>query len=68
MGGQEGEQYIADMKDITDKLGTNSKALIYSVVDPSGAHNEGAWRKWFHEFYKWVLASGFNNIVDLDED
>lgn len=68
MGGQEGEQYIADMKDITDKLGKNSKALIYAVIDPAGAHNEAAWGKWFHEFYKWVLASGFNNIVDLDED
>lgn len=68
VGGQEGEQYVADMKEITDQLGKNSKAFIYAVTDPAGAHNEAAWRKWFHEFYKWVLANGFNNIVDLDED
>lgn len=68
VGALEGDQYIADMKDITDKLGKNSKAFIYTVSDPAGAHNEAAWRKWFHEFYKWVLANGFNNIVDLDED
>lgn len=67
IGGQEGGQNIEDMKEITDKLGKNSKALIYAVTDPGGAHNEAAWRKWFHEFYKWVLANGFNNIVDLDE-
>jgi len=68
IGGKEGEQYITDVKYITDKLGKNSKALIYSVFDPAGSHNEAAWGKWFHEFYKWVLANGFNNIVDLDED
>jgi predicted alpha/beta superfamily hydrolase len=68
VGGMEGEQYLADMKEITDKLGKNSKALIYTVIDPSGVHNEAAWNKWFHEFYKWVLANGFNNVVDLDED
>ncbi len=68
IGGLEGEQYVADMKEITEKLGENSKAFIYTVNDPNGAHNEAAWRKWFHEFYKWVLAQGFNNVVDLDED
>jgi len=68
VGALEGEQYIADMKAITDKLGENSKAFIYTVTDPAGTHNEAAWGKWFHEFYKWVLANGFNNIIDLDED
>lgn len=68
VGGQEGERYVSDVKEITDKLGENSKAFIYAVTDPAGFHNEAAWRKWFHEFYKWVLADGFNNIVDLDED
>lgn len=68
IGGQEGEEYVNDMNEIVEKLGDNSSALIYAVTDPSGNHNEQAWKKWFHEFYKWVLATGFNNVVDLDED
>ena len=68
IGGQEGERYEEDMKCITEILGKNSNALIYSVTDPEGNHNEAAWRKWFPEFYKWVLANGFNNVVDLEED
>ncbi len=68
IGGQEGSQYIDDMNDVTETLGKNSIALIYAVVDPEGNHNEQAWRKWFPEFYKWVLASGFNNIITVEED
>jgi predicted alpha/beta superfamily hydrolase len=68
VGAKEGEQSVEDVKTITDKLGKNSHAFIYSVIDPEGEHNEKTWRKWFHEFYKWVLASGFNNVVDLEDD
>ncbi|MEP7107535.1 MAG: alpha/beta hydrolase-fold protein [Ferruginibacter sp.] len=68
IGGLEGERYIADMNEVTEKLGKNSIALIYAVTDPVSNHNEQAWRKWFPEFYNWVLANGFNNIIDLEED
>ncbi len=68
IGGLEGESYIEDMKVVTEKLGKNSIALIYVVTDPDGKHNEQAWRKWFPEFYNWVLANGFNNVINLEED
>jgi len=66
IGGKEGERYTEDLKAITDKLGENSSALIYTVNDPESGHNEQAWRKWFPEFYNWVLANGFNNIIHLE--
>ena len=67
MGGKEGGRYTEDMEAVTDELGKNSIALIYVVTDPESAHNEQAWRKWFPEFYNWVLANGFNNIIDVEE-
>ncbi|MBC7886245.1 MAG: alpha/beta hydrolase [Ferruginibacter sp.] len=68
IGGREGGKHIKDMEAVTDKLGKHSLSLIYSVTDPDGNHNEQAWRKWFPEFYNWVLANGFNNIIDLETD
>jgi len=66
IGGQEGDEYIKDMFDVTEKLGVNSSALLYTVTDPESHHNEEAWRKWFPEFYNWVLANGFNNIIKVE--
>ena len=63
MGGQEGGTYVDDMKRICEKVGKNSSALIYSVIDPEAEHNEKAWRKWFAEFYKWIMADGYNVIT-----
>ena len=60
IGGREGQQYEEDMKSVTDKLGENSSAIIYSIVDPDGSHNEMAWRKWFPEFYSWIMAEWTN--------
>ncbi|MEO6549519.1 MAG: alpha/beta hydrolase-fold protein [Ferruginibacter sp.] len=68
IGGKEGDSYISDMKVITDKLGQNSTVLMYVIVDPDGNHNERAWRKWFPEFYNWVLATNFNNVIKLEKD
>jgi hypothetical protein len=56
MGEKEGAKFMDDMIEITEKLGSNSVALIYVVTDPEGQHNEQAWRKSFPEFYNWVLA------------
>jgi predicted alpha/beta superfamily hydrolase len=66
MGGLEGDQYINDMKKVTDELGRHSPALVYVVVDPKASHNEVAWRKWFPEFYTWIMADGFNTVIKLD--
>ena len=66
IGAKEGEDNVKNMEDIVQKLGVNSTANIYSVVDPEGQHNEQAWRKWFTFFYKWVMADGFNNVIKMD--
>lgn len=60
MGGKEGGTYVDDMKRICNKAGTNSSALIYSFIDPEAEHKEKYWRKWFAEFYNWIMADGYN--------
>ena len=55
------------MVTIQDLLGEKSAAMIYSVVDDDGMHNEAAWRKWFPEFYCWIMAEGFNNVIKVVE-
>ena len=67
IGGLEGEKYVHDMNEIVEKLGTHSDATIYSVIDPLGMHNEKAWREWFPAFYKWMMADGFNDVINLDK-
>lgn len=62
MGEQEGGTYVQDMKDVQEILGERSDAMIYAVIDPEAGHNEQAWRKWFAEFYNWIMAEGFNVI------
>lgn len=61
----EGQQYVDDMNDIQDRLSSNSSAEIYSVTDPEEHHNEKAWRKWFAEFYKWIMADGYNDLLPV---
>ena len=69
IGSLEGKTYVNDMNEIVEKLGALSGAMIYSVIDtdPGSRHNEKAWRKWFAEFYNWVMADGFNNIIKMEE-
>ncbi|MBL0181960.1 MAG: alpha/beta hydrolase [Chitinophagaceae bacterium] len=67
MGGKEGGSYIQDMLDIQESLGERSSAMIYSLIDPDRGHNEQAWRKWFAEFYGFIMADGFNNVVRTNE-
>lgn len=67
IGAEEGNGNVENMEDIVKKLGDNSTASIYSVIDPEGKHNEEAWRKWFAFFYKWVMADGFNNVIKIDK-
>ncbi|MBL0202723.1 MAG: alpha/beta hydrolase [Chitinophagaceae bacterium] len=67
IGGQEGAAYLNDMVTIQELLGEKSTAMIYSVIDAEGMHNEKAWRKWFAEFYNWIMAEGFNKVMKVDE-
>lgn len=66
MGMKEGDAFIEDMENVLGLLGKKSSSMIYSVVDPLGRHNEKAWRKWFPEFYIWMMASGFNTVIRLN--
>lgn len=60
MGGKEGEDDLQRMIKIKEKVGAGSSAMIYSIIDPDGQHKEEAWRKWFAEFYTWIMADGYN--------
>ena len=67
MGGLEGGTYVTDMEEVQEILGRNSRAMIYSVIDPESSHNEQAWRKWFAEFYTWIMADGYNTVIKVKE-
>ncbi len=62
-GGKESDEMVNDMYAVTDKFGNNSSAMIYTVVDTEGKHNEVYWHKWFAEFYKWMIADGYNIVI-----
>jgi len=66
VGEKEGDAFVKDMQDVQESLGEKSEAMIYSVTDPMGSHNEIAWRKWFPEFYTWIMANGYNTIIRPD--
>jgi metallo-beta-lactamase class B len=67
IGELEGGSYVDDMKEVADNIGTRSDAIIYTVIDPASRHNEQAWRKWFAEFYTWMMGDGFNNQVKFEK-
>ncbi len=67
MGGLEGGSYIKDMQEVQEVLGERSASMIYSVIDPQSSHNEQAWRKWFAEFYNWIMADGYNTVIKIKE-
>ena len=66
IGEQEGKKYVDDMKVIQEKIGKNSSAMLYAVISPDGLHNEQTWRKWFTEFYNFIMADGFNVITKAE--
>ena len=67
MGAKEGDENINNMTGIEQMLGERSAAMIYSVIDEDGMHNEAAWRKWFPEFYNWIMAEGFNYVIKTEQ-
>jgi predicted alpha/beta superfamily hydrolase len=66
IGEKEGAAFVKDMEEVQELLGEKSEAMIYSVVDPIGRHHEKAWRKWFPEFYTWMMANGYNTVIKID--
>ena len=54
-GGKEGDRMIPDMKKIEADVKALSSSKIYERVDMDARHNEAAWRKYFPEFYKWIM-------------
>ncbi len=63
MGEREGENMMPQMNKVISQLAKNSRALIYTVTDPEGRHNEATWNKWFAEFYLWAMSNGLNRII-----
>ncbi|HMO60462.1 MAG TPA: alpha/beta hydrolase-fold protein [Ferruginibacter sp.] len=60
IGEKEGSRHVKNMEEIAAIIGEKSKGIVLTVTDPEEEHNEAAWQKWFAEFYKWVLADGYN--------
>ena len=64
IGQKEGKGEVKKMEQIIERLSKTSECMISVNIDPEGRHNEAAWRQWFGEFYKWVMAEGFNMIME----
>ncbi|HET7118521.1 MAG TPA: alpha/beta hydrolase-fold protein [Hanamia sp.] len=54
-GGKEEDSMIPDMKRIEKEIKSRSSSPIKEMIDPNANHNEAAWRKYFPDFYKWVV-------------
>lgn len=67
MGGLEGQENIDEMNTIALQLGTVSGSMIYTITDSNSRHNEVAWRKWFAEFYQWIMADGYNFVIKTED-
>ena len=68
IGKNEGLRHVHNMEQITEILAKKSDSKIYSVVDEEGEHNEAAWRKWFPEFYQWILSDGYQYTIPVPVD
>lgn len=67
IGQKEEDSDVQEVEKVVNILGEKSSVMIYYAVDPESSHNEKAWRKWFGNFYKWIMADGFNNVIDLSK-
>ena len=56
-GAKEGKTMLPDMKRIAAEIKKLSVSPVKEVVDPQASHNEAAWRKYFPQFYEWVLLA-----------
>lgn len=65
-GGQESESMVSLMDSVADRIGLSTQSIIYKVVDPEGKHNEPAWKKWFPEFYQWIIGEGYDGRIKAE--
>lgn len=54
-GGKEGDAMVPDMKRIEKEIKERSASPIKTVIDEGAQHNEAAWRKYFPDFYEWII-------------
>lgn len=65
-GEKESKNMVSDMDSIANIVGSKSSSIIYKIVDPEGKHDEPAWRKWFPEFYQWIIGEGYDGRIKLE--
>ncbi len=54
-GGKEGDEMIPNMQSIKKEFDKRSRARSMVALDMEAKHNEASWRKFFPEFYVWVM-------------
>jgi predicted alpha/beta superfamily hydrolase len=54
-GGKEGDSMIPDMKRIEKEIKERSASPVEEKIDENAKHNEAAWRKYFPDFYEWIV-------------
>jgi metallo-beta-lactamase class B len=67
-GLQEDADDVVEMQRIIDQFAQLTPGMVFSVSDEAGAHNEKSWRNAFAEFYLWLMADGFNEVIKLKAD
>jgi metallo-beta-lactamase class B len=65
-GEQEDETMVKLMDSVADRVGVSTPSIIYKVVDPEGKHNEPTWRRWFPEFYQWIIGEGYDGKIKAE--
>jgi predicted alpha/beta superfamily hydrolase len=57
-GGRESERMVPDMMKVYNDLhpGATRPSRFEARVDVNAMHNETAWRKWFGDFYSWLIT------------
>ena len=45
------------MQRIEAEIKAVSKSPVTEIVDPDAKHNEAAWKKYFPDFYEWIIRN-----------
>ncbi|HET9055226.1 MAG TPA: alpha/beta hydrolase-fold protein [Chitinophagaceae bacterium] len=61
-GDKESETMVSLMDSVAEHIGLHTQSIIYKIVDPDGKHNEATWRKWFPEFYQWMVEEKYKRV------
>lgn len=56
-GTQEGDTMIPYMQRIEKEIKQRSKSPVVEIIGQNEYHGEAAWRKYFPDFYEWVIAT-----------